>query len=70
MAAGETGAEVTEAWGCSLTGCGYAVLVADGGSIRLVMEGEALARLRGGEMGGAVAATAGLDSNTPPRMGS
>ena len=35
-----------------------------GGSIKDVMEGDALARLRGGEMGGAdtLAATSGLDS--------
>jgi hypothetical protein len=41
-----------------------------GGSIKLVMEGDALARLRGGEIGGALVAIGGFDSNKPPRMGS
>jgi hypothetical protein len=71
MAAGDTGAEVMEAWCCSLTAGGYVELAADGGSIRLVMDGDALARLRGGEMGGcALAALGGLFSKRPPRMGS
>lgn len=48
------------------------MLLAEGGSIRLVMDGDALARLSGGETGGggALAGTWGFDSYTPPRMGS
>jgi hypothetical protein len=69
--AGETGAEVTEAWCCSLAACGNVVFEAVGGSMRDVMDGEALARLSGGEMGdGAVAGAEGLVSMMPPRMGS
>jgi hypothetical protein len=49
-------------------------LLAEGGSIRLVMDGDALARLSGGEEmgggGGAVTAAWGFDSKMPPRMGS
>lgn len=41
-------------------------MVAEGGSIKLVMEGDALARLSGGEMGGggggALVADGGFDS--------
>jgi hypothetical protein len=38
-------------------------LLADGGSIKLVIEGEALARFSGGEMGGgALAGAWGFDS--------
>lgn len=71
IAAGDTGADVTEACCCSLTACGYVELAADGGSIRLLMDGDALARLRGGEMGGGtVAALGGFVSKRPPRMGS
>lgn len=46
-------------------------MLAEGGSIKLVIEGDALARLSGGETGGgALADACGLDSNTPPRIGS
>jgi hypothetical protein len=46
-------------------------LLAEGGSIKLVIDGDALARFRGGETGGgALAGACGFDSNTPPRMGS
>lgn len=56
---------------CNFAGCGKKELLADGGSIRLVIEGEALARLSGGEMGGgALAGTCGFSSMIPPRMGS
>lgn len=71
MAAGETGADVTETCCWSLATCGYVELAAEGGSIKLVMDGDALARLRGGEMGGgALAAACGFDSYRPPRIGS
>lgn len=68
--AGDKGAEVTEFAGCSLAGGTYVEFEALGGSIRDVMDGDALARLRGGEMGGGCDATSGLDSKIPPRMGS
>jgi hypothetical protein len=47
-------------------------LLAEGGSIKLVIDGDALARLSGGDTGGggALAGAWGLDSKTPPRMGS
>lgn len=46
-------------------------LLAEGGSIRLVMDGDALARLSGGEMGGgAFTGTCGLSSMMSPRIGS
>ena len=45
-------------------------MAALGGSIKLVIEGDALALLSGGEMGGALAVFAGFDSYNPPRMGS
>lgn len=70
MAAGDTGADVTEDCCCSLAVWGYIEVEAEGGSIRLVMEGDALALLRGGEIGGALAALCTLDSNMPPRIGS
>ena len=71
MAAGDNGADVKEGVCCSLAGWAYVEFEALGGSIRDVMEGEALARLRGGEMGGgALAGTWGFDSYRPPRMGS
>jgi hypothetical protein len=47
-------------------------LLAEGGSIKLVIDGEALARLSGGDIGGggALAGAWGFDSNTPPLIGS
>jgi hypothetical protein len=46
-------------------------LLADGGSIRLVMDGDALARFNGGEMGGgAIAGACGFDTKLSPRIGS
>ena len=46
-------------------------MAAEGGSIRLVMDGEALARLRGGETAdGAMGADGGFDSKIPPLIGS
>jgi hypothetical protein len=56
---------------CNFAGCEKNELLAEGGSIRLVMDGDALARLRGGEMGGgALAGICGLSSMMPPRIGS
>ena len=63
---------MTETWCCSLATCGYVELDAEGGSIKLVIDGDSLARLSGGEMGGGgtLAATCGFDSYSPPRIGS
>jgi hypothetical protein len=56
---------------CNFAGCGKKELLADGGSIKLVIDGDALARLRGGEIGGgALAGTCGLSSIIPPLIGS
>lgn len=69
--AGDCGAEVMDACCCNFTGCGKKELLADGGSIKLVMDGDALARLRGGEIGGgALGGTCGLSSMMPPLIGS
>jgi hypothetical protein len=60
-----------EDWCCNLAVCGYAELAMEGGSMRLVMEGDALARFKGGESGGgATGVLCGFDSNNPPRIGS
>lgn len=60
-----------EACCCNLAGCVKKELLAEGGSIRLVIDGDALARFSGGEMGGgALAGACGLSSIIPPRMGS
>lgn len=46
-------------------------LLAEGGSIKLVIDGDALARLSGGDIGGgALAGTCGLSSMMPPLIGS
>lgn len=69
--AGDCGAEVIDACCCSFAGCEKKELLADGGSIKLVMDGDALARLRGGEIGGgALAGSCGLSSMISPRIGS
>ena len=69
--AGDCGAEVIDACCCSFAGCVKNELLTDGGLIRLVIDGDALARLSGGEIGGgALAGTWGFSSIIPPRIGS